>query len=233
MEYPDDFETPAFPAGKLINSTRLVSIVTMVVFLLIVIACGGVLWVQQSVKVHPFLVSINNITGQWEIIGHEHEDIRQIPTKRSLQESVIGKFLRSWFFVSNIESVRNDAWKSCERSTGCGVDYSVEDSAMSCALYCVSSDILYEKFIADVVPDYLVRIEAGEVWTLISSSVQIAPIGEVTDTGATWQVRAQIESNLSDVPIDILAYVVVKRNNEVYPQTLGYYIEDFNAYKMN
>lgn len=233
MEYPDDFETPAFPAGKPVNSTRLVSIATMVVFLLTIIACGMLLWIQQSVKVHPFLVSINNITGQWEIVGHEHESVRRVPTKRSLQESVIGKFLRSWFFVSNIQSVRDAAWKSCERATGCGSDYGNDDSAMSCALYCVSSDTLYEKFISGVVPGYMTRIDSGEVWTLISSTIQISPIGEITDAGGTWQIRAQIKSNLSDVPIDILAYAVVYRASDKYPQTLGYYIEDFNAYKMN
>ena len=233
MEYPDDFETPAFPAGKPVNSTRLVSIATMVVFLLTIIACGMLLWIQQSVKVHPFLVSINNITGRWEIVGHEHEDVRRVPTKRSLQESVIGKFLRSWFFVSNVESTRNEMWKSCERNVSCSPDYGETGGAMECALYCVSSDALYEKFITNVVPGYLERINAGEFWTLVSSSIQITPIGEILDQGNTWQVRAQLKSNLSDVPINILAYAVVKRDNNTYPQTLGYYVSDFNAYKMN
>ncbi|MDW2958802.1 MAG: VirB8/TrbF family protein [Alphaproteobacteria bacterium] len=233
MEYPDDFETPAFPAGKSINSTRLVSIITMVVFLLIVIACGGILWIQQSIKVHPFLVSINNITGQWEIIGHEHDGMSHVPTRRSLQESVIGKFLRSWFFVSNIESARDATWKSCDRSINCGSEYNTNSNILDCALYCIASDNLYEKFINNVVPGYLARIDSGETWELIPSSVQITPIDKITDAGATWQIRAQIRSNLSDVPINILAYALVKKSDELYPQTLGYYIDDFNAYKIN
>ena len=42
-----------------------------------------------------------------------------------------------------------------------------------------------------------------------------------------------IYSNKSDVSVDILAYASIIRNLEAYPQTLGYYIEDFNAYKIS
>jgi hypothetical protein len=58
------------------------------------------------------------------------------------------------------------------------------------------------------------------------------PIGEIKDIGGTWQVRATIITNASQ-QIDILAYAKVERNQDLYPQTLGYYIADFNAYKVN
>ena len=101
MKYPDDFDTPTFPAGKQISASRAVSIAVMVVFLLILFACGLLLWVQKSVHVHPFLVSINEITGQWEIVGHQHTDVKQMTTVQTLQESVIGKFLEYHFFVTD------------------------------------------------------------------------------------------------------------------------------------
>ena len=93
MKYPDEFDTPTFPAGKQIAVTRVMSIAVMSVFLLILFACGLLLWVQKSVHVHPFLISINQVTGQWEIVGHQHSDVKEMTTVQSLQESVIGKFL--------------------------------------------------------------------------------------------------------------------------------------------
>ncbi len=230
MEYPDDFDTPAFPAGRPINSTRLVSIITMVVFLLIVIACGGVLWIQQSLKIHPFLISVNNITGQWRIIGHEHEDIREITATRSLQESVVGKFLQTWFLVAPNDDLNQALWKSCERQN-CINRTMIEDN--ECGLYCITGEQLYQTFVENVVPVYQTQFASGEFWALDTNTIQLTPIGDINAGGGTWQIRASIFSSVSSTPIDILAYAVVKISPNLYPQTLGYYIENFNAYKMN
>jgi glucan phosphorylase len=48
LKYPDEFETPTFPAGKQVAVTRAVSVAIMSVFLLILFACGLLLWAQKS-----------------------------------------------------------------------------------------------------------------------------------------------------------------------------------------
>jgi hypothetical protein len=50
--------------------------------------------------------------------------------------------------------------------------------------------------------------------------------------GGTWQIRLTINSNLYGA-IQILAYANVLNSLEMYPKTLGYYVADFNAYKIN
>ena len=59
LQYPDDFDTPTFPAGPYIASARALGIGVMVVFFLVIVSCGLLLWVQRSARVHPFLVSVN------------------------------------------------------------------------------------------------------------------------------------------------------------------------------
>ena len=68
----------------------------------------------------------------------------------------------------------------------------------------------------------------NDVWVIRPNSLQITPIGE---TGI-WQVRVDVLSSLNPEPIKIIAYANVARNTELYPRTLGYYVADFNAYRI-
>ena len=231
MKYPDEFDTPTFPAGKQIAVTRVMSIAVMSVFLLILFACGLLLWVQKSVHVHPFLVSINEITGQWEIVGHQHTDVKQMTTVQTLQESVIGKFLEYHFFVTDDAAFNANIWLGCNRAVACTPDKVGRGSEM-CALYCLSGDEEHKNFEKNIVPQYQKMFANGEMWTLDAKSVELTPISEITSAGGTWQIHATINSNLFG-PIKILAYASVLQNTELYPQTLGYYVENFNAYRIN
>lgn len=231
MKYPDEFETPTFPAGKQIAVTRAMSVAIMVIFLLILCACGLLLWVQKSVHVHPFLVSINQITGQWEIVGHQHTDVQEMTTVQTLQESVIGKFLEYHFFVTDDGIFNANIWQACDRKTACN-PATQEMASETCALYCLSSDEVHDNFTKNIVPQYQQRFAQGEMWTLDTKSLELTPISDITPGGGTWQIRATINSNLFGA-IKILAYANVSQNLELYPQTLGYYVADFNAYKIN
>ena len=119
MRYPDEFNIPTFPAGPRIASSRTLSIAIMTVFFLILCSCGLLLWVQRSVHVHPFLVSINGITGNWEIIGHQHGAMREMSTTQTLQESVIGKFIRNWFWIADNTDLNTARWNKCDRAADC------------------------------------------------------------------------------------------------------------------
>ena len=232
LVYPDEFETSTFPAGKRIAVSRSVSIAIMVIFLLILFACGLLLWVQKSVHVHPFLVSINEITGQWSVVGHQHTDIKEVTTAQTLQESVIGKFMTYRFYITDDTAFNENIWQSCDRSVDCNPANKTGMESRYCALYCLSGDEEYNDFVTDVIPGYQGRVANGEMWTLDMSSLQITQVGPFSITGGVWQVRATVNSSMFG-PINILAYANVAQDLAVYPQTFGYYVADFNAYKIN
>lgn len=252
MRYPDDFDTSSFPAGKQISVSRAVGIAIMVVFLLIICACGILLWAQKSAQIHPFLISINNITGQWQVVGHHHHDTKEITTTQALQESVIGKFLEYRFWITDVPVFNDNIWALCDRKTDCnpenkkgldaqvcqemGLDVetcaTIDMKTETCSLYCLSGDGLFSDFISDVIPAYQEYVQSGETWTPDMSSVQMLPMGDITEMGGVWQIRMTIKSSLHG-SIQILAYANVLNNPELYPKTLGYYVADFNAYKLN
>lgn len=252
MRYPDDFDTSSFPAGKQISVSRVVGIAIMLVFLLIIFACGVLLWAQRSAHIHPFLVSINNITGQWQVVGHQHHDVKEITTTQALQESVIGKFLEYRFWITDDAIFNENIWALCDRKTDCnpenkkglapqictemGLDAetckTVDMKTETCSLYCLSGDGLFSDFVSDVIPIYQEYALMGDTWVPDMSSVHMLPMGDVTEMGGTWQIRMTIKSILYG-PIQILAYANILNSLEMYPKTLGYYVADFNAYKIN
>ena len=234
MKYPDDFDVPAFPAGRPVAFTRMISVAIMAVFLLIAFVCVGLYWTQKAVKIHPFLVSINPITGQWDVVGHNHKNFAEVSATRLLQESVIGKFMQYWFLVTDSEVANDMRWKACNREVDCTLNSSIDPLTEECALFCITGDTQYVQFVEQIIPGYQARIANGETWHLDKSSLQISPIGMVGGMGGTWQVRANILSDTADASdtIGILAYVQIGYDIELYPKTLGYYVNSFNAYKI-
>ncbi len=233
MEYPDDFNIPTFPAGPRIATSRFFGIATMVVFFLIVCMCVLVLWGQRSVRIHPFLISVDDITGQWEIVGHHHFDMHEVTTTQSLQESVLSKFLFFWFFVSADSEINQTIWsQDCVRQQDCNPKNRTGISERRCSFYCLTNDTVLSDFNHTVIPQYQAISATGSTWVLDASSVQLTPIGEILPDGGAWQIRATVTVSDS-VPIDILAYAHISRDMELYPQTFGYYVSSFNAYKMN
>ncbi len=232
MKYPDEFDTPTFPAGKQIAVTRVMSVAVMSVFLMILFACGLLLWAQKSMHVHPFLVSINEITGQWEIVGHQHTDIKEMSTVQTLQESVIGKFLEYRFFVTEDENFNANIWQTCDRKVDCNPSAKTGLGSETCVLYCLTSDDEHTNFVTNTIPQYQTIVQNGEMWELDAKSVEMTPISQIVTKGGIWQIRATINSSLFG-PMKILAYVNVLHNTNLYPQTLGYYVSEFNAYKID
>ena len=239
-EYPDDFDTATFPAGKQIAVSRAVCIAIMTAFLLIIFACFGVLWVQKSIKNHPFLVSINEITGQWTVVEHNHNNIKGMSTTQTLQESVLGKYIKRRFYLPGATK-----WQYCDRSTDCVPEKKCNadgncapeeitfDNADACALFCITGDTEYKEFMEMVIPQYLVFFNSGESWSIDMSGIQMTPISPISANGGIWQIKFTIISNMASEAVDILAYASIGKNIDAYPQTLGYYVEDFNAYKIN
>lgn len=212
--------------------SRVAGVAILIAFLLILVTCGLLLWTQKSARVHPFLVSINQITGQWEVVGHQHGNLREITTTQALQEAVIGDFVRNWFLVTDDADVNERSWQSCDRVAQCNPKNKTGVDTNLCAVYCISSDELYNKFSTDVIPGYRARMQIGETLITNMPSLKITPIGEVFENGGMWLVRFSLRSNKNQ-NINVLGYAKIARNMEAYPKTLGYYMADFNAYNIN
>lgn len=233
MDYPDNFDIPAFPAGTRIAISRFMAIASCVLFVLIIFACVVLLWSLRSGRVDPFIVSVDDITGQWTVVGHSHGNGPiEYPALWSFQQSVVGNFAANWFTISEITSENDAMWQTCKRDEMCGEKSKRGFDDKTCTLFCSSGEELFNRFIYDVVPDYQSRVAKGEYWVVDKTQFQIEPAGEINVSGGTWRILATIKSNISG-DMTVFAFAKVARNPENYPQTLGYYVADFNAYKIN
>lgn len=231
MDYPGSFDTPAFPAGKRIAVSRFMAIGISAMFFLIIFACGLLIWSVRSQRVDPFLISINNLTGQWSIVGHPHGQL-QHNAMRTMQESVVGNFAADWFTISSDADENTAMWQTCDRDEYCQTDDILTYGDKTCALYCAAGEDIFSRFIYNVVPDYQNRAAAGERITLNMETIQIEPMGQVNENGGTWRLTATVQSNLSG-ETNIIAFAKVARDTKFYPRTLGFYVADFNAYNIN
>lgn len=233
MEYPADFDTSTFPAGKQVAVSRLLGVLVMVAFFAIFVLCGLIMWVNRSAREHPFLVSVNQITGQWDVVNHHHSRDFEISAYRSLQEAVAVKFIRNWFNISSDDITNELIWQQCDnRDVACAPDNNSSMEVEPCALYCVTSEDLFTDFTKNQLIKYQQRYLRGEVWSVDMSSLQLLPISHVGRGGATWQARFSVISNLSS-RIDIFAILQIENNKEMFPHSLGFYVSEFNAYKVN
>ncbi|HIU65216.1 MAG TPA: hypothetical protein IAC63_01075 [Candidatus Enterousia avicola] len=233
MDYPSNFNTPAFPAGPSIAVSRFMAIASCVLFVLIIFASGLLLWAVKSNRVDPFIVYVDDFTGQWSVIEHSHENAElEYPALWSVQQSVVGNFLENWFSISENPQENEILWQTCKRSDDCSIEAERAYDDKTCALYCITGEELFSKFIYDVVPIYQSRVSNGETWLIDKTEFQIEPVGKITDNGGTWRINGEIQSSISG-NIEIIAFVKVVRNISLYPRTLGYYVADFNAYKIN
>ncbi|MBQ6012378.1 MAG: hypothetical protein IJL23_04680, partial [Alphaproteobacteria bacterium] len=101
MDYPNNFDVPAFPAGKTIAFTRTISIWLSIVFFLIIVACGFLLFFAHARKNFPFLISINPITEDWSVIAYPGEKEKPIPQYQYIQEKLVHDFVKDWFTISD------------------------------------------------------------------------------------------------------------------------------------
>lgn len=226
-KYPDDFNTPTFPAGPHIAVSRAMSIAIMVVFVLIMCVGGMIYWMSRVQQVHPFLVAIDDVTGIWRVVGHDH-GMRTTSTNLSMQESVIADFTKNWFTISAIPAENDALWMGLSKKEECNA-YNREPGAN---IYCTAADSVYNKFTGNIVPDYQLRIADGETWSVDVDNIYLNQTSSVGDNGGTWRALAQIDSNLYG-GIQVMAYITLGRDMNKYPKTLGFYVTDFNAYRMD
>lgn len=195
--------------------------------------CAMLLWATRSQRIDPFIVSVDDLTGQWTVVGHSHKNGPiEYPVLWSVQQSVVGNFVANWFTISADQSENEAMWQTCERKKDCGLESVRSYDDNTCALFCVAGQELFSSFIYDVIPDYQLRASNGETWSINKADINIEPAGKVKDVGGTWRISGKIYSNVSE-DMKFIAFVKVARNVSSYPKTLGYYVADFNAYKVD
>lgn len=197
----------------------------MVVFLLIA-CCGGLIfWASKSRSIHPFLIYINRLTGQWTVVGHRH-GTREITHARALQESLIYDFTNNWFTIYSDDKKNDIMWSKCDRKTDCVRRGKLN---LRCALYCDMSDDMFGTFNNSIMPQYNMRYTSGERWNVVS--VFAMPGITLNSKGGDWTVYARINSNISGT-FNIIAYVSVGYDIAQHQNTMGYYVKNFNAYRL-
>lgn len=227
MNYPNDFETDVFPGSRRLAVARTMAIWSCVAFFLIAVLCGLVIWTAQSLRMEPFIVSINSDTGEWAVISEDNSSAREYTAAHAMQEFAVGNFARRWFTISSIERENDARWCRCDpsdclRSSG-------DEGRLPCLICCSAGGELFGRFITDVLADYRARAAAGETWGLDEDSIHIWPISGVTENGGLWRLTAVVESNKTG-GTRIEAFVRVARAKDYYPLSMGFYVSDFNAF---
>lgn len=240
MDYPGEFNVPAFPAGTRIATSRAMGIGCLVTFLLIIVTCGMILWANTYRTVDPIIISVNPITGGWELVGHTHGN-KEYSIDTMAQIATINHFVRDWFYISPNTAENSARWGACDRDM-CQDNNSIMSGDNKCAIYCQTTDDVYQAFAANVMPNYHEHALLGQQWAVDPDTIQIVPAGDITPKSGTWRVTATIVSNVGD--FEILAYAKVARDTSTdmiienryplnYVLTHGFYITKFDAYRID
>ena len=232
MKYPDDFNTPAFPAGKFVAVSRFMATAVMVIFFAIICVCGIILWVKKTQDISPFLVSLNPNGERWTLVEYNNHKT-EIPVYYVLQESFLNKFARDWFTISDDIRVNQANWAtSCSR-TGPECTTSNGDVFEVCSIYCSTDDVVFDNFKDVVLPVYsALETEKAAVWTV--KDIYIKPLDSmdsITETGGMWRLNIIVETD--NGLASFIAYALVEYDPDQYKKTMGYYVADFNAYRIN
>ena len=231
MDYPNDFDTPAFPAGKALAFSRTVAIWISIVFFLIIALCAFVVYTTRLKQNYPFLIAVNPITNEWDVVTYPGKNTKEIIYEHQIiQEKLVNNYVKNWFTISGNQSENEEKWKECTIAD-CDEPEQFSPNNTKCFMFCYSSEDLFTQFQKKILPEYRARVSQGtETWTV--TDMRITPSENISESGSFWQVYFFVNSSVSG-PIDVVAFVDIARNEDLYPATLGYYVKDFNAYKMS
>ena len=230
MDYPEDFNTSAFPAGRRIALSRTVGIWIAVSLFLIVCCCIAIPWLIKNQTVDPFVIYVNSSVGEWRLVGRS-DNKRNLPYYDTIQRALVGVFAENWFNVSSDADVNDANWAICNRAQVCDTRVPTSHNVgAECGIYCLAGEDMYQEFKTKVLPIHTSVFETGDSWILDTKNLMIMPSGTTTKDGGVWTVKGRVLSNRFD-SFDVIAYVTVLRNVEKYPQTFGFYVADFKAYR--
>ena len=230
MEYPNNFNVPSFPAGPAIALSRGVAIWISVIFFLIICACGFVFLGFRFQTNYPFLISVDPLTADWSVVTYPNQSKKTtIQQYQIIQEKLVRDYVTNWFSISGDENINQSRWQKCSIDD-CDAPAQFHPGNTECSLYCYSSQDVFEEFTDKVLPEYKARVtQARERWTV--KDMQILPV-KIGEKASQWQVIPIINSTISGDFV-VLAFVTIEHDSNLYPASLGYYVADFNAYRIN
>lgn len=230
VDYPNDFNTPAFPAGKTIALTRTVSIWILIVFFFIVVACGFLLLGRHLKKNFPFLISVDTVMEEWNVVSYPDEHKKPIPQYQYIQQKLVNDFAKDWFTISTDPDINNDIWQKCSLEE-CNSPQQFNPENKYCALSCKSAESVFDVFMKKVLPDYKARIDqANEIWDVSNEVISSKP-EKISQDASKWLVRINVKSSVNG-NFRVLAFIEIERNVNLYPATFGYYVSKFNSYRI-
>lgn len=228
MDYPNNFNVPSFPAGKTVALSRSVSIWISITFFLIVAACCFILLGIHFKTNYPFLISIDPITDEWNIIAYPNESKQPIEQYKIIQEQLADDFVLNWFTISNDKQINESRWESCSIEE-CSLPEQFNSQNTNCALACRCSAEVFKEFTTKVLPTYKeITAQSPEVWQV---KKQFTPI-IVSENSGKWQVYATVISTTRKQKFDVLGFIDIARDVDSYPATFGYYVKQFNSYRI-
>lgn len=179
---------------------------------------------------YPFLISVDPITNEWNVVTYPNKDAKNItPQYQVIQEKLVSDYVMNWFTISKNQKINNQRWQRCEPED-CDLPEQFRPNNIECFLFCNSSTNLFEQFENKVTPEYVARVdERAEEWNVEIKNIMINSVGE---NGGFWQVYFVVHSTING-PFDVLAFVKTARSVDSHTATLGYYVDDFNAYRMS
>lgn len=228
MDYPNDFNIKSFPAGKTIAFSRSVSIWISIVFFLIVSMCGLLLLCVHFKQNYPFLISIDPFTEEWTVVAYPGKNKKEsVQQYQIMQEKLVHDFVTNWFTISGNKNLDENRWQDCDVED-CTQPKQFNPENIYCAISCKSDSLVYKEFTEKILPQYRTLTQASGRWTV--GPMLITPI-DVNQASGTWQVYATIYSNKTTA-FDVLVFITIERDQTKYPATLGYYIKNFNSYRV-
>lgn len=230
MNYPDDFDTPTFPAGKTIALSRSVSVWIGIISFLIVVSCGLVLLLNSSKRTYPFLISADPMTSDWSIVAYPEKNVK-ITQDNVIQENLVRNYVTHWFSISKNSAINESRWQECVLSD-CDDADQYNPKNYRCALFCDSSSELFRRFHNDILPEYRGRVEqASETITVKSQLITPPAIKDKNNKSGLWQSYVELESSVNK-KFNVLVFIELGYEPGTHLSTLGYYVKDFNAYRM-
>ena len=230
MNYPDDFNTRTFPAGKSIAVSRAMGVGIMAAFFIIVCLCGLLIWTIYSMRTEPYILATGGINDQWRIVMATGEK-QKMTDAQLFQQSLIWRFTQNWFNISPNPEINAAVWDTeCKREQ-CLSD---EIDSKRCAIFCSSGDDLFYRFSTDVLPHLHAYQESNAMWMVVPESMRIEPVGHISENSGVWRVMLTILTGGTGA-MDIVAYAHIERERtpRFFPSTRGYYVADFNAYRVS
>ncbi len=230
MNYPDDFNTRTFPAGKSIAVSRAMGVGIMSALFIIVCLCGLIIWTIRSVRVEPYVLATGGINDQWRVImSGDGNPTAEMTDIQVFQQSLLWRFTQNWFNISPNHDNNSAVW-----NTECSRDDCMEERVASrnCAIFCSTGEKLFHNFSKDILPRYKSLESGGATWMVVPKSIRIEPVGNVSARGGSWRIMATILTGGTGA-MDIIAYAIVEHTEKYFPATRGFYVSEFNAYRVS